>query len=1151
MGAASYVQSSFLGGLVSKWTQGRYHDQHYRSWLETCLNGFPVETESWVRRPGFGLAGTTRQGLPGRCIKFDFQASAPYTMEFTNGHLRFWQSNQLATTNDSVAVSSISTANPAVAALASAVTWSTGDEGFFSGLGTTCPLLQNRRFTLTKVDTTHFSLADSITGATIDGSTLGVGSLAATATLNRVLDIATVYGSGLWSTLRSVQTEQTAFLLHPQFPPYELIVNSNPSPPVFATFSLAQSIFQDGPYLDPFTNGAQVVPNQKTGIVELTLQFPTYDATVSYAKGAFVTSSSVNYESLVDQNIGNTPVSSPSDWVAVSSGAAINNGQGFTVTDIGRLVRLFSEPALWLVGSTYSQGNVVAYNPTGLPGGSTYWQSLTNTNTGHIPGADATNWELVAPGAALPSIGNAAQTQAQAAGPAQWTWGKIVSLVTLVPNAPAGIAHVGNMTDNGGLAAAFDGNTSQNATASAASNTHSPNSFVGQNFSGCTPSSYAISSATVFPSTDQGIAWVTAVNAATQATVRATTTVTISLYGSNSPPASYNNGTLLGSVTLPPVDTFVYGFNGTVNTAIGTSAVTIQSSNTSTAYAYLWIAITAVQSENGFAFANLYFQTRAAEVQFVQAGTATSSNGVNVELLGPPLLYTTAILTWRLGLYSNTTGWPNVGTYAEGRLWLASAAFPNRIDACVADGIAGATNSQPAGTVNFAPTDQWGNVTEANAIDYTFNAPDANPILWMIPDLSGVLCGTKAGEWIVQAPSSGGISPLNIVARRMTVIGCANIEPRRTEHTIIFVQRYLRKIVEYFADVFSGKFTAPNLSKDAKQLTIGNIQEIAYQQELAPIVWARVNNGLIGTTYKRDTLMTSSGPTINGWHQHTLGSGRQVESLVVGSSVNGTLDALTLVTNDVSNVRFVEVLSPILDEGTLLSAAQYLDAAIAPSSTSAVAISNPNFPYGGLQLNGLWPLNGKTVTAWLGGLDLGDYTVANGSIQIAYGDGIAAGAGAFPASSGANRNDQGLFTAAFVSTGVTANGVTMWTGTMPMLVGFTYASQGRIVRPSAPAESGARSGPGFAKKRRSQWIMAQFEGSQGVSWGTQFDSTLQTVRFTQANGQAYTVDQQFSGIVRDNPQADYDFDNMLCWQVTRPYICNVQAIGAALETQDI
>ena len=109
----------------------------------------------------------------------------------------------------------------------------------------------------------------------------------------------------------------------------------------------------------------------------------------------------------------------------------------------------------------------------------------------------------------------------------------------------------------------------------------------------------------------------------------------------------------------------------------------------------------------------------------------------------------------------------------------------------------------------------------------------------------------------------------------------------------------------------------------------------------------------------------------------------------------------------------------------------------------------------------------------------------------------------------------------------------------------------RIVRPNAPPEAGTRSGPAFGKWRRAEWIMAQFEGSQGVSWGTDFADLL-PVSFRQSDEVTpYTIDQQFSGIVRDNVNSTYTFDCRLCWQVTRPYICNVQAIGAALETQDL
>ncbi len=796
---------------------------------------------------------------------------------------------------------------------------------------------------------------------------------------------------------------------------------------------------------------------------------------------------------------------------------------------------------MWSVGAVYSQGNVVSYNPTGLPGQATYWQSLINTNTGiaNTPGTNLTAWELVAPGAALPAIAGVTNPSG-ASGPAQWTWGKIVSLLNLISGTISGVAQVGTLTQGGGLSAAFNGSTSQTAASSAGSTVQSSagtqTCYIGQNYSGCSPSSFAILSATVFPSSDKGLYYAATASPSFGAQV----TITAYLYGSNSSPSSYNNGTLLGTTGL---GTFNVNSNANLS-ALQTTAFSIASSNTSTAYEYVWVAIV-VQDVAGNPTTFGYFY--AAQVEFVNAaGAGASSTGVNVELLGPSLLYTQPIVTWRLGLFSNTTGWPTCGTFDSGRIWLGGAVV-NRADACCSSGITTSTNGT---TYNFAPTDQYGNVLDSSGISITIDLPEANPLQWMIPDQQGILVGTKAREALIFAPSAGGITPTNIDARKLTRLGGANIEPVQTEHTILFVQKFLRKIVEYFADVFSGKFTAPNLIQDAKQLTIGGLQEIAYQQELAPIAWARVDDELIGCTYKRDTLMTSSGPTMNGWHDHTLGSGRDVESIVTGSSVNGNLDALTVVTNDAStNIRFVEVLTDIIDEGALLSECSYLDAAITPTSTSAVAVG-AGFPYGGLQLNGLWPLNGKIVSAWLGGLDCGDYTVSNGSIQVPYGDGIPNGGGAFPAAT--NRNDQGLFTAAFASTGITANGQTMWTGTMPMRVGFTYTSQAQLTRPMQPADTGARNGPAFAKLARDHYMMLQFEGSQGVSFGTAFDTTLLPVTFKQSDDQTQiTIDQTFTGIFRDQPNHDYSFDAMPCWQVARPFPCNVAAVGAAQETADI
>jgi hypothetical protein len=134
------------------------------------------------------------------------------------------------------------------------------------------------------------------------------------------------------------------------------------------------------------------------------------------------------------------------------------------------------------------------------------------------------------------------------------------------------------------------------------------------------------------------------------------------------------------------------------------------------------------------------------------------------------------------------------------------------------------------------------------------------------------------------------------------------------------------------------------------------------------------------SAYKRDTLTTSQGPNIIGWHRHQLGSGRLVESICVGPSVGGNLDTLSLITNDANTgVRHIEMMTDLLDEGFALTDCWFLDDAIAPSST-VVQLSPTGGAFGSLVVNGLAAHEGKTVTAFIAGLDCGDFAVSSGSI---------------------------------------------------------------------------------------------------------------------------------------------------------------------------
>lgn len=1098
MADAAYAIPNFLGGEISDVAQGRFDKPDYRVSLNVCLNSYPIEIGSWTRRPGSAYGGHTRAGAAGRVIKFDFEQANAVTLELTDGFMRFRSGTTLLGTNDTRTVSSISTANPGVVTTDAAHNWTTGNTVVFPSA--IAPLLENRQFVITVTGSQTFTLTDALTGAAIDGATLG--TIGSNAPVRRVQEIAIVYVNRAWDEVRTVQAETTSILLTPAYPPQALQVAIPTGADLEPQFSISRAVFNDGPYLDPPTNGVMVNPSGTSGIISLTLSFPAYSSTKAYALGDFVTSSGIDYRSLADQNVNNTPAGSPTKWLATTAGAAVNDGQGFLGSDIGRLVRLLSEPALYNPATAYSAGNVVTYNPTGIPGAATYWSAKTST-TGFTPGIDLVHWELIPSGAAI------------------WTWGRIAALSNVIDRNLAGSVAIGDMTAYSGITAAFDGVFVKALPATAAKQSingiiaaNTPTGiggYVGKNFSGATPQK--ISQATIYSSTNYGFGFNQFTVAGTNVGVNMT--FVLNLRAKSTAPASSSDGTLLGTTT----------FTGAFQN------ITIPSNDQVTAWNYVWVEVLmfVTSPSTGPSSAWSVIIDVAQLSLFNPTTTSSASSGVSVEILGPALLYTNPIVTWRLGAYSDTTGWPSCGTYHEGRLWLGGA-IKNRFDACVSDGVDG-------GRINFAPTNQYGAVAASNALSYTLNSDGVNPMIWMRPDLQGVVIGTQQGEWLVQAPTTGPIAPTNIAARRMTKHGSENVAPVRTENANLFVKRYGRKLLEYFADAYSGKFSAPNLADKAGHIVRAGISELAYTDGLTPIIWGRDgNDALFGMTYRRTVISTQQGPDFYAWHRHELGSGRTVESICNGPSVGGDLDALTMVTNDDSNIRYVEVLTDNVDELTDLGDTWMLDNAVVPTSylVNATPVL-PGAPYGGVYLYGLWHLNGKTVQVFAGGLDCGDrgtgstgytdFLVTNGACFVPFGDSVSAGSGA------------GLFTQDFLAAGP------------QIVVGFTYTSDGQMVRPISQADTGARNGPALGKTRRNHQYAALFVNALGVSFGTTFD-LLRPAQFRKPNGNPIDPLTTFSGVIRDSLDDDYSMDGMIAWRVTRPWPVHIVAISGSIQTQD-
>lgn len=1029
MVAASNLQTSFLGGEWSKDAQGVSDDKRYKTALALCRNMIPLEEGALTRRPGTRVRSPTRGGGPGRLVNFDFTATHPYTLEFTDGYLRFGTGLDVVTENSAYVISNISSGDPALFTVATN-SWATGDEILFSFGDEATKLglaaLTNRTFTIDVVSTTTFYARDPITSEPVNGITW---SASYSISANRVLELETLMTDEEWRTTRVVRnlateanrTKSQALLLNSTIIPQNLLVETEPTDTSFADFSLDDAVFLDGPYFDAVT-GPVLTPSTNTGIVDLTLSYTAYSATTAYKAGDYVSSGGLTYISLQSANVNHTPASSATYWAVTTAGAAIGPN-GLQTTDIGRHVRLFN---------------------------------------------------------------------------ATWTWGRITALTGTgsISGTMAGSANIGDMTFNGGLVAAFDGDATktQPESATSAGDPAGGHAYIGKDYSGA--SDQTISSIRLTSPTTAG---------GYTSMVRAGTTFSVSLYASATLPANATAGTLLASQTG-----FDFGYS---------DDITLTSSDQATAWKYVWITFQRFGSTGPSN--TLYFTV--AQVQFYAASAAVGTV-FSVELVGGNLPNTSAITVWRLGRYSETTGWPKVGAYHQGRLFL-SGTTKNHFDASV--------SNDP---FNFAPTTAAGTVTDNSAISYTLNAADLNEINWMMSTAEGLIMGTAAGEWLVQATANNAVlTPTNIQAHQHTAYKCADVEPVKAGMTIMFVQRFKRRLHEFLTDANSGKFFAPNMSVRSKHFADTGIEELAYQEETAPIVWSRMGDGsFAGMTYRRVSRFSSEDPIFFGWHGHTLGSGQLVDSIAVSASVDGALDALHLVARSLeTGVCHVLVSANFPTQSDPLTLSMYLDDAVVPSCASFTSATN-------LRLYGLWHHRNREVTVFLSGIDCGDYTISNtGTVDLTLGTPV-------------------LLTRKYlhdVSTSGTdfadlAMPVDSGDLTIPCIVGYTYTSQGQRMRPVEPLETGAKLGPALAKFKRSNeyGVLLHRSINGAVDFGTTFSNMRPALLRTDGNRDIPKTT-LYSGVHWANTEDGYSFDSQIAWQITRPYPTTIVALGAHIVTQ--
>lgn len=274
------------------------------------------------------------------------------------------------------------------------------------------------------------------------------------------------------------------------------------------------------------------------------------------------------------------------------------------------------------------------------------------------------------------------------------------------------------------------------------------------------------------------------------------------------------------------------------------------------------------------------------------------------------------VTQWALGVFK-LGQYPRCGVYHEGRLFLAGA-VRNRFDGTMSNGI-----NEAGKSATFSPSDFYNNVYDNHAIDETLNAKDLNNINWMASDREGILCGTTSGEWLISASENSDIlTPTSIQAKRPTDYGSTSTEPRRAGMALVFINRYARRVVEYLADAFSGKYSGRHLNEKAKHFSVNGINEIAYQQEPVPLLWHNdLEGGLFSCTYRRQSRFITDAPVFNGWSEHEHGSVGKILSVCEVPAEDGISDRVYIVVQEAdTGYCYVEMMRPQADAGSDLDA---------------------------------------------------------------------------------------------------------------------------------------------------------------------------------------------------------------------------------------
>ena len=210
---------------------------------------------------------------------------------------------------------------------------------------------------------------------------------------------------------------------------------------------------------------------------------------------------------------------------------------------------------------------------------------------------------------------------------------------------------------------------------------------------------------------------------------------------------------------------------------------------------------------------------------------------------------TGAVTTWRLGAFSDTTGYPTAVTLYEQRLvYGGTTANPQKL------------YFSEAGKPN-----RFEHGTEADkAIFYTIFSQKPDLIRTLSGTQDQLVVGTFSGNFVVKGGQ--GTEPItqdSISARPADNIGTETQIPIIHNNEVIFTERGKKTLRAFKYLLNSDRFKSVDLNLLSDDISSGKIKQISFQKGRPEIIWCSKEDGKIGIlTYKPEELVLGWGEII-------------------------------------------------------------------------------------------------------------------------------------------------------------------------------------------------------------------------------------------------------------------------------------------------